>query len=297
MDSHVTMSADSITIRPLATVEDFQHAEEVQRGAWNLSGDRSIVPLNIMLAIQKYGGLAAGAFDAQNQMLGFVLGFLGFTGSGRIKHCSHMLGVTPDARQHNIGYRLKVFQRHYVLKQDLDLITWTFDPLEGINARLNIGKLGCITRKYHYNFYGEWSDGINRGLATDRFEVEWWIRSERVETRLTGEGTEYHTIEQTLGQGAQKALAVNLDHRGLPMPQEIPYETDGRSLLVEIPVSFQAVKAESLELAKLWRHKTAVLFSSLFGQGYVVLDFVRDTDGRCSAYVLAPLPSQLPGKE
>ena len=32
------------------------------------------------------------------------------------------------------------------------------------------------------NCYGEINDGLNNGLPTDRFKVEWWIDSEHIKT-------------------------------------------------------------------------------------------------------------------
>ncbi|HRE49690.1 MAG TPA: hypothetical protein PLD47_18350 [Aggregatilineales bacterium] len=295
------MTTDSlITIRPLARPEEFHQAEDVQRSAWHMTGERSIVPLNILLAIQKYGGLAAGAFDEsqpEQPMIGFVLGFLGFTSGGAIKHCSHMLGVIPTAQKSNVGYRLKAFQRSYVLKQGLDLITWTYDPLEGMNARLNIGKLGCLARTYHYNFYGDWADGINQGLATDRFEVEWWIRSERVESRVERRGqVAFGTLAEAQGRGYQTILRAVPDKAGIVHPETDTIMVEGKGLIVEIPSSFQTVKLASMTAAKAWRGETAKLFTTLFAKGYAVVDFVRDEVGRCNAYLLTPTPSEFPPK-
>ncbi len=103
----------------------------------------------------------------------------------KLKHCSHQLGVLPEWQSRGVGYALKVAQREAVLNQGVRLITWTYDPLESKNARLNIAKLGAVCNTYIRDYYGELRDDLNRGLATDRFQVDWWIASRRIETRLT----------------------------------------------------------------------------------------------------------------
>ncbi|HZY40386.1 MAG TPA: hypothetical protein VFF59_00140, partial [Anaerolineae bacterium] len=179
-------------IRPLRTLDDFRAAEDVQRAAWH--GDElDIVPLHMLLTVAKNGGVLLGAF-APDQLVGFIFGFIG-TGEHRfgpeapaavkIKHCSHQMGVLPEWQSKGVGYALKVAQREAVRNQGLRLITWTYDPLESKNAHLNIMKLGAVCHTYYRDLYGELRDDLNRGFPTDRFQVDWWIASNRVETRLT----------------------------------------------------------------------------------------------------------------
>ena len=47
-----------------------------------------------------------------------------------------------------IGRRLKLRQREDALARGIDLIEWTFDPLELKNAFFNIERLGAIVRRY-----------------------------------------------------------------------------------------------------------------------------------------------------
>ena len=83
-----------------------------------------------------------------------------------------------------IGLQLKTAQREAVLAQGIELITWTYDPLESRNAYLNIQKLGAICKLYRRNEYGDMLDELNQGMPSDRFEVEWWINSRRVSQRV-----------------------------------------------------------------------------------------------------------------
>src|SRR5579885_1006625 len=178
------MTRGGFTIRHLESVEDYKAAEEVQRRAWGLS-DLDIAPLHILLTIHKSGGLVLGAFDEQTTtLLGFLRGFDGRSDDGRWKHCSHMMGVLPEARDRGIGQALKLEQRRLILAEGLDLVTWTFDPLEARNATLNFTKLGVVSNQYVRNIYGDTLGELNAGLPTDRLSVDWWIGSARVQARV-----------------------------------------------------------------------------------------------------------------
>ena len=171
-----------IQIRLLSTQEEIRSVEQLQREVWSLP-DVEVVPLHVLITAAKNGGLLLGAFDDE-RLVGFVFGFPGLTPEGKLKHCSHMAGVHPAYRDRGLGYSLKLAQREHVLAQGIDLITWTFDPLETRNATLNFHKLGAICNTYLPNLYGEMRDGLNAGLPSDRFQVDWWIASERVAQRL-----------------------------------------------------------------------------------------------------------------
>ena len=135
-------------IRPLHTLAEFHAAEELQRAAWG-SADIDIAPLHIMLTIAKNGGVVLGAFAA-DQLIGCVFGFIGASDQSvtQLKHTSHQMGVLPEWQSRGVGYALKVAQREAVLQQGLRLMTWTYDPLESKNARLNIAKLGAVCNTY-----------------------------------------------------------------------------------------------------------------------------------------------------
>ena len=176
------MTTTILPIHPLSTHGEIRAVEQLQREVWGLP-DVEVVPLHVLLTAAKNGGLLLGAFDGAT-LAGFVFGFPGLTPDGKLKHCSHMAGVHPAYRNRGLGYSLKLAQRQHVLAQGIDLITWTFDPLETRNASLNFHKLGAVCNTYIPNLYGEMRDGLNAGLPSDRFQVDWWIASERVAQRL-----------------------------------------------------------------------------------------------------------------
>lgn len=264
----------TFSIRALSAVEDFHRAEILQRDIWGMKDNTEIVPKDLMIVVQKSGGLALGAYNDSNEMIGMLFGFPGRTTDNHWKHCSHMLGVLPAYRQAGVGEALKLRQRDFVLSQGVDLITWTVNPLEGINASLNFGKLGVVCHHYYRNFYGEMTDGLNRGLPSDRFEVEWWINSPRVEKRLQQKLTRPRLAEMQQA-GAQFVNRTVLE-QGICVPQETILTMDAPTLLFETPADFQSVKANSIKNALAWSEHTRMVFETCFQNGYVVSEFISE---------------------
>lgn len=153
----------------------------LQKEVWNFS-DAELVPLRMFVVAEKVGGQVMGAFDGK-QMAGFALSIPG-TRSGHIYLHSHMLAVREGHRNSGLGRRLKLLQREEALFRGIELIEWTFDPLEIKNCYLNIEKLGAIARRYNINQYGITSSPLQGGLPSDRLIAEWWLKSKRVETLL-----------------------------------------------------------------------------------------------------------------
>ena len=296
------MLKESIHIKKLTTIQQFRQGEELQRRVWSLS-DTDVVPLHLLLTAQKNGGLVLGAFDEEGRMIGLLFGFLGArdTTAQQLKHCSHMMGVLEEWRGHGVGYRLKLAQREHALAQELELVTWTYDPLESLNAALNIGKLGVVCRTYFRDLYGEMEDGLNVGLSTDRFQVEWWITSQRVAHRLAtpppsppklggmkgGQGYR-PSLDAALESGAQLLNPATAGSDGLVQPSSAPLEPTADVVLVEIPAHVQAIKAADIELARQWRAQTRELFERCFAAGYTVTEFISEVRDnlRRSYYVL-----------
>jgi predicted GNAT superfamily acetyltransferase len=106
-----------------------------------------------------------------------------------------MMGVAPNFRNAGVGRALKLKQREYALLAGLDLIEWTFDPLEIKNAFFNIERLGAIVRRYVHNQYGTSSSHLHGGLPTDRLVAEWWLRTKRVEAAVEGAPFDRNRVE------------------------------------------------------------------------------------------------------
>jgi predicted GNAT superfamily acetyltransferase len=228
--------------------------------------DRDVIPLHLLLSAQRNGALVLGAFDKRS-LVGLLFGYLGLTAAGRLKHCSHLMGISPEVQGRGVGYRLKLAQREFALAQGCDLVTWTYDPVESRNANLNIRKLGAVCRTYYQDYYGPMEDGLNRGLPSDRFQVDWWIASDRVRERLA------------CGSAAQLApedvdfLAAATHGADNCVPGRVLECPGGDRVWVEIPAAFRAVRAFPA-LAAEWRGETRRVFEERFSSGFAVTDFV-----------------------
>ncbi len=175
------MTMDKIELRRCQNIDEFRACVVLQKEVWNFS-DADLVPLRMFVVADKVGGQVMGAFEG-DAMVGFALSVPG-TRSGHVYLHSHMLAVRKEYRNGGLGRRLKLMQREEALSRGIELIEWTFDPLEIKNAYLNIEKLGAIARRYNINQYGITSSPLQGGLPSDRLIAEWWLKSKRVECVL-----------------------------------------------------------------------------------------------------------------
>jgi predicted GNAT superfamily acetyltransferase len=285
-------------IRPLQTLEEFHAAEDLQRVAWQ-SEDIDVTPMHVLLTVSKNGGVVLGAFVGQ-QLVGFVFGFLGAglhrygpeaPVAVRLKHCSHQMGVLPDWQNKGVGFAMKLAQREAVRNQGLRLITWTYDPLECKNARLNISKLGAVSNTYLPDLYGELNDQLNRGLATDRFQVDWWIDSRRVETRLKGERPALR-LSNYLEADVQILNPVRWNENQQPVCPDNVEPIDDFRALVEFPADIQSIKRTNPSLARAWRKQLREICQDAFARGYSTIDYIYEPGRPArSFYVLQQIQS------
>ncbi|MCK4908324.1 MAG: hypothetical protein KAS70_00365 [Planctomycetes bacterium] len=270
-----------INIRKIKSIKEYHDCETMQQKVWQFTS-REIIPLNELLTIQKNGGLVLGAFK-KKQLIGFLFGFPGLY-QGHLTHCSRMLAVLPAARNTDIGRRLKLAQRRFALKQGNNLISWTFDPLQSLNAYFNLVKLGVIIKKYEVNLYGQSNSVLNQGFQTDRFLVEWWIRRARVKKIINKKrGTRYEIRDNN--------KIVNRTYYrpdGLLVSRKPLLNLRGAALFVEIPRDIMRIKNRQPSLARDWRRKTRQIFTAYFNKSYTITGFIRPlmNNQRRSFYVM-----------
>ena len=238
------MTVDSIILRRCHGLEELRACVALQKEVWNFT-DAELVPLRMFVVAEKVGGQVMGAFEGDH-MVGFALSVPG-TRSGHVYLHSHMLAVKKDHRNSGLGRRLKLLQREDAIARGIELIEWTFDPLEIKNAYLNLEKLGAIARRYNINQYGITSSPLQGGLPSDRLIAEWWLKSKRVETLLaTGKNP---TIE------SDSAIAV-------------PAQIYDWKAAPETRAKAQQVQERNREQ-----------FLSAFSHGFAALGYERDSEG------------------
>ena len=239
-----------VTIRPFANRAEMEQCVELQRATWGVDFHETVPPA-IQWVAQQTGGVASGAFTADGTLVGFVFGVSGVR-NGRLVHWSDMLAVHPSARGSGLGIALKLHQRELLRAQGIDVVYWTFDPLEARNAYINFRRLGVVAREYLRDVYGDTGSELHAGIGTDRLLAEWHIASSRVASRLAGEFS-----------------AVPHDAARIPVPLDI-----------------QALKRADLAAAREQRALTRAAFEDYLVRGWVVSDVERRDDAL--HYLLVP---------
>jgi predicted GNAT superfamily acetyltransferase len=166
----------------------------LQQVIWGFN-DVELLPVRFLVVVSRIGGHVFGAYNGE-EMIAFCFAIPGIKPTGRSYLHSHMLGVLPEYRNAGIGRSLKLRQREEALARGIELIEWTFDPMELKNAFLNIEKLGAIVRRYNQNQYGYTASPLHGGLPTDRCYAEWWIDTPRVRQILAGEPHPSNPVER-----------------------------------------------------------------------------------------------------
>lgn len=269
---------DEIVLRPFESRNDYEQCVKLQLETWG-HDFTECVPVSILQISQKVGGVAAGAFDTDERLIGFVYGISGLK-DGRPAHWSHMLAVYPEYRGTGIGRRLKTLQRELLLAAGIDVAFWTYDPLMAGNAHLNINLLGARPIEYIPDMYGsDTGSELHSGLGTDRFVVEWRLDEPRVESILSGEaveGTELDVASPT----------VDAETNGEPVLRDGAFSTSP-SVRVAIPLDIQSIKRADHDSALTWRAVTRQVLRWYMDHDYAIVGFRRDQDMNRGYYYLS----------
>ncbi len=239
----------------------------------------------MLVAAQHHSGLVLGAYDGR-RMVGVLFGFTALAGR-KPYHYSHITGVAREYQSRGVGFKLKLAQRKSVIRQGQSLVKWTYDPLQASNAYFNIRKLGAVCRTYLRNLYGSLDDSLNRGRVTDRFEVEWWVRSKKVVDRLSGKHRPA-TLRELVDRGAEYASVTVKEKERIRRPTPTRLGLRGRRLLIEIPEQIARVARMDEKLAREWTLTARRVFENYFRRGYFVVDVIVETEdsGRRVFYLL-----------
>jgi predicted GNAT superfamily acetyltransferase len=238
-----------IDVRPLTNLEEFDAAVRLQKEIWGFE-DIELLPLRLFVVASKVGGLSWGAFDGE-RMIGFALAIPGLKPGGKTYWHSHMMGVVKEHRNTGVGRALKIRQREDAIERGIELIEWTFDPLEIKNAYLNIVRLGAVVQRYVLNQYGTTTSHLHGGLPTDRCVAEWRISTKRVAAALEG--------------------------NPLPLPA-----IDAR---IEVPFDIDAIRKRDSARAKEIQRRISGEFVAHFNNGLTVVGLERTE--RAGVYLLA----------
>lgn len=240
-----------VAIRPLEGWGDYAACLELQRLVWG-EDPRELVQPTMLEVTRRAGGVLGGAFDRDDNLLGFVYGMPALR-DGRPAHWSHMLAVRPEARRLGLGVALKRWQRDRLREAGVERAYWTYDPLLAANAHLNLNVLGARAVEYVTDFYG---GEVGDATGSDRLVVEWDLGA--------GEPVPAAPAEEVLGVAALTLPAV-------------------ARLGLAVPESFGRLAREDPAEARRWREWSRRAFTHYVSAGYRVAGFHRDPP---SHYVL-----------
>ena len=221
-------------------------------------------------------------------MIGFSYGFLAIPHGGGMEgpglH-SHMVAVRSEGRGLGVGQALKWQQRAWAQANGLGWISWTFDPLQARNARLNLEHLGAVAFDYLVDFYGAMSGPLGGGQSSDRLLAVWPLDSQRVrrlEPRLGSPSYEEaprSTLQDgptpyTLAEAEQQPWAVrpsDASPDAEPLIVSVPDDAD--CVRVAVPQDVTRLLAANPELARRWRGAVGVTLARLLEDGFAAVGF------------------------
>jgi chorismate synthase len=247
-------------IRQLQTHEEYAACVALQTATWG-EGFRELVPATILKITQRLGGVAAGAFEDDGTLVGFVFGMTGVE-RGEIVHWSDMLAVRADAQNRGVGRRLKEFQREAIRAVGATRMYWTYDPLVARNAHFNLERLRASVAEYVPDMYGsDTGSMLHDALGTDRFVVTWILPDAPAPRR----GDLPHPDRlPVLNAGTESGHDSDPNEFAGTLPPVAA---------VEIPRDIFALQAASPQLAMRWRETTRRAFQWALANGYRVVGF------------------------
>lgn len=267
-----SINARHFHIRDADSDADYSDVEDIQREVWGFE-DLDIVPGDTMRAGQHAGGMLLCAFE-DTRMIGFAFGFPAIE-AGHLSIHSHMLAVSNDVRNMQAGFYLKLVQREQTLARGVEEMSWTFDPLQTLNAHLNFTKLGVISRRYFINFYGEaTSSPLHQGFGTDRLWVSWLLASERVNCNI--EKIKNHNSSSDLLMLPEDAeLLVRAENHRPQLAVNLAEKLAGNQCFIEIPHNINGLKEREPSIGRAWREATRTAFPAALEAGFTVNDFFK----------------------
>lgn len=256
-----------VSIQLLTELSNIQAAEQLLSKIWGVDST-PLVPANLIKAMIHSNNYVSGAF-AEDRLVGTSIGFLGRK-DGHLHLHSHVTGVDPALQSRSVGFALKQHQRFWTIRNGLEEVVWTFDPLVRRNGYFNIAKLGAEIVDYKMNFYGDMRDGINADDDSDRCVVVWRVTSERAIEAADGRHE-----KSDFSVGATVVLAESENDEPVRSP------IAGDILLAQVPRDIVAMRRTAPAGAAAWRRALRDTFQSAFTRGYSVTEMTSS-----GAYVL-----------
>jgi len=263
------------TVDRLTELEDLLACEKLQR---TLLGERarSILAVPTLAAIRRSSGLLLGAWetDGDRRLLRGALVDLVANADGYPARFSVFLGVDPAFVNRGIAQSLRAAERAICVEEGVDLVFWLSDPLAGDASHVALNKLGAIATAHTRNALGPLDDRANRGLASDRLRVEWWVNSPRVVGIL-----DQQLFPPHYDLGFERMQVITRTTGGVPGLRRLVGvdETPKKDfILIEVPSDLARLRERDPAGAREWRLKSREAFELLFDGGYTIVGFIHE---------------------
>jgi predicted GNAT superfamily acetyltransferase len=254
-----------VEVRELTTLTELQRAESLLSEIWGRPHDAPTIATELLRAFSTTGNYVAGAWRA-HELVGAAAG-IHARGEAGVYLYSVVAGVGPGHRTRHVGFALKQHQRAWALARDLDLITWTYDPLVRRNAYFNLTKLGADVTGYHEDFYGPMHDALNQGDESDRCVVSWRLAGERA--RVAAAGGRVPESPDAARDDAVRILAAG--DGGAP----VCAAATGDVLLAWVPEDITAMRTGDRGQAQAWRSAARATLGRALAGGYTAVGMLR----------------------
>jgi predicted GNAT superfamily acetyltransferase len=272
-----------IQIRDLTSIDEFRQVIELEKAIWGYTDQGDLVTVPVFIFTVHRGATLVGAFAPGGRMVGFAYAVVGMK-AGRPMQWSHMAGVLPEFRG-GLGLRLKLAQRDRALAQGYDLIEWTFDPLQAMNAHFNFAKLGGVVEEYAPDFYGASTSVLHHGTPTDRIVLSWKITTPHVVRRIEHAAAALRVKSHDVVEAPTANVTVMEGE--WRKTKKIDLTIKQRRLWIEIPTGFTEMLQRAPERALAWRMDVRQMFEDYLAKGYRAVDFVLQREAGFGRYLLA----------
>lgn len=238
------------------SVDVLHQLVELQSQVWGMPPE-DVVPANLLAVIEATGGSVLVAYHANigftnDGWLGFAIALGGRSGT----LVAHMLAVRDDMRgTGSIGWLLKLLQGYQALRSGHTSVVWTFDPMRGANARLNIEKLGARVSDFTLDKYGVLRSALYGDVPSDRFTADWNLVDPATAERIAAVyANRYRGPEIDEVAGLPEITLHNLQSMIAAAPPRMRYR---------IPADIDQLARRRPEDAIQWRREMREVFGKL----------------------------------
>ena len=264
-----------IRVRPLESQAEMEQCVELQKEIWRFAGE-STVPDHLLAHVSEIGGTLLGGFDG-GRLRAFLLALPRVSRSG-FSHYLHMIGVAEEMAGQGAAMRLfRDYAGRLSAMRDRGFdgrVLWTFDPLQGANARLYLRKLGARGVGFVPDRYGA-QRGLSEDLHSDRLEARWLPFEEPARGRLEGRAPD----PVDAGPIPRAARVASIHGQPTVVADEPPGKA--ATLLVEVPHARPKSAALPAAAARAVQLALRPIFGALVANGYAAVDHLvlGATDG------------------